>query len=164
MRCIKRHQFEVSCFYIVCRHVGRGGAGGGKCPPDFGRSEGAAGQWRRAALLPAPQIFRLCCIPDQCYLLIQTQSDSEKKSITRRDGGRSQNQGGIEIFGKDRVVRQIPQVPPPRPFHSAGPENNVVNYLQVEHKIIQSKLASQSLGKYVYVYLPTCFSDLSKQS
>ena len=40
-------------------------AGGrGACPPpppDFGRSEGAAGQLRRAALLLAPpQIFRLC--------------------------------------------------------------------------------------------------------
>ena len=40
-----------------------GGAGGAAAPPDFGRSEGAAGQRRRAALLPAPQIFRLCNMP-----------------------------------------------------------------------------------------------------
>ena len=36
------------------RHVGRWGAA---APPDFGRSEGAAGQRRRAALLPAPPYF-----------------------------------------------------------------------------------------------------------
>ena len=35
-----------------------GGPGGGAAaPPDFGRSEGAAGQRRRAALLPAPPDF-----------------------------------------------------------------------------------------------------------
>ena len=34
-----------------------GGQGWGSCPPDFGRSEGAAGQRRRAALLPAPLDF-----------------------------------------------------------------------------------------------------------
>ena len=31
--------------------------GGTAAPPDFGRSEGAAGQRRRAALLPAPPDF-----------------------------------------------------------------------------------------------------------
>ena len=41
----------------------KGGGKGGSCPPDFGRSEGAAGQRRRATLLPAPQIFRLCNMP-----------------------------------------------------------------------------------------------------
>ena len=47
-------------FYAqACRKVGAGGAA---APPNFGRSEGAAGQ-RRAALLPAPQIFR----PDAYY-------------------------------------------------------------------------------------------------
>ena len=34
-----------------------GGAGGAAVPPDFGRSEGAAGQRWRAALLPAPPDF-----------------------------------------------------------------------------------------------------------
>ena len=34
----------------------RGGRGAA-VPPDFGGSEGAAGQRRRAGLLPAPQIF-----------------------------------------------------------------------------------------------------------
>ena len=33
------------------------GAGEAAAPPDFGRSEGAAGQRRRAALLPAPPDF-----------------------------------------------------------------------------------------------------------
>ena len=33
------------------------GAGGAAAPPDFGRSEGAAVQRRRAALLPAPPDF-----------------------------------------------------------------------------------------------------------
>ena len=39
------------------RHVASGGAGGAAAPPDFGRSEGAAGQRRRAALLPNPLDF-----------------------------------------------------------------------------------------------------------
>ena len=34
-----------------------GWAGAAATPPDFGRSEGAAGQRRRAALLPAPPDF-----------------------------------------------------------------------------------------------------------
>ena len=43
--------------------------GGGQLPPTpkknkFGGSEGAAGQWRRAALLPAPHVFRLCDKPE----------------------------------------------------------------------------------------------------
>ena len=39
------------------RHVGGGEAGGAAAPPDFGRSEGAAGQRQRAALLPAPSFL-----------------------------------------------------------------------------------------------------------
>ena len=40
------------------RDAPRGGAGGAAAPPpDFGRSEGAAGQQRRAALVPAPLDF-----------------------------------------------------------------------------------------------------------
>ena len=39
----------------ACTKVG--GWGGAAAPPDFGRSEGAAGQRRRAALLPAPPDF-----------------------------------------------------------------------------------------------------------
>ena len=42
---------------FINRHVASGGAGGAAAPPDFGRSEGAAGQRRRAALLPAPLDF-----------------------------------------------------------------------------------------------------------
>ena len=38
-------------------HVESGGAGGAYAPPDFGRSEGAAGQRWRAALLHAPPDF-----------------------------------------------------------------------------------------------------------
>ena len=38
------------------RHVPKGGQGA-HAPPDFGRSEGAAGQGQRAALLPAPSDF-----------------------------------------------------------------------------------------------------------
>ena len=37
--------------------VQRGGAGGAHAPPDFGRSEGAAGRRRLAALLRAPPDF-----------------------------------------------------------------------------------------------------------
>ena len=46
------------------RHVGSRGAGGGSCPPDFGRSEGADGSGGGAPhyYLP-PQIFRLCDMP-----------------------------------------------------------------------------------------------------
>ena len=44
----------------ACRK--RGGRGA-VAPPDFGRSEGVAGQRRRAALLHAPQIFRPCDMP-----------------------------------------------------------------------------------------------------
>ena len=42
---------------IKSRHATSGGARGAAAPPDFGRSEGAAGQRRRAALLPAPPDF-----------------------------------------------------------------------------------------------------------
>ena len=35
----------------------KGEAGGARAPPDFGRSEGAAGRRRRAALLRAPPDF-----------------------------------------------------------------------------------------------------------
>ena len=46
------------------RHVGSRGAGGGSCPQDFGRSEGADGSGGGAPhyYLP-PQIFRLCDMP-----------------------------------------------------------------------------------------------------
>ena len=56
------------------RDAPRGGAGGAAAPPDFGRSEGAAGQRRRAALLPAPRIFDPWCIPDKenKYLVLLT--------------------------------------------------------------------------------------------
>ena len=40
--------------YQACN---KGGGRGGQAPPLFGRSEGAAGQRRRAALLPAPPDF-----------------------------------------------------------------------------------------------------------
>ena len=53
---------------IQSRHVGRGEAGGAAAPPDFGRSEGAAGQRQHAALLPAPGIFDPCCIPAHLLL------------------------------------------------------------------------------------------------
>ena len=44
------------------RHVG--GRGSVRpLPPDFGRSEGTAGQRWRAALLPLPQISKLCNMP-----------------------------------------------------------------------------------------------------
>ena len=39
-----------------------GGAGGARAPPDFGSSEGAA-------LLRAPQIFRLWHMPDRVALI-----------------------------------------------------------------------------------------------
>ena len=39
--------------YLHGRHATSWEAGGAAAPPDFGRSEGAAGQRRRAALLPA---------------------------------------------------------------------------------------------------------------
>ena len=42
---------------MLYRHAARWEAGGAAAPPDFGRSEGAAGQRRRAALLPAPPDF-----------------------------------------------------------------------------------------------------------
>ena len=42
---------------LLLRDAPRGGAGGAAAPPDFGRSEGAAGQRRRPALLPAPPDF-----------------------------------------------------------------------------------------------------------
>ena len=45
------------CTVVKSRDAPRGGAGGAAAPPDFGRSEGAAGQRRRPALLPAPPDF-----------------------------------------------------------------------------------------------------------
>ena len=59
-----------------------GGAGGAAAPPDFGRSEGTAGQRRRAALLPAPRIFDPWCIPG---LLSET-----KAKFSQPAGGRLQ--------------------------------------------------------------------------
>ena len=47
----------ITVLKFHCRDAPRGGAGGAAAPPDFGRSEGAAGQRRRAALLPAPPDF-----------------------------------------------------------------------------------------------------------
>ena len=43
--------------YHQHRHVASGGAGGAAAPPDFGRSEGVAGQRRRPTVLPAPPDF-----------------------------------------------------------------------------------------------------------
>ena len=54
MACIS---FEGQKRLSVGRDAPRAGAGGAAAPPDFGRSEGAAGQRRRAALLPAPPDF-----------------------------------------------------------------------------------------------------------
>ena len=50
-----KNPFEINrpLLYLY-RDAPRGGAGGAAAPPDFGRSEGAAGQRRRTALLPAP--------------------------------------------------------------------------------------------------------------
>ena len=52
-------RFHVFKRKTICmtRGVGREGAGGAAAPPDFGGSEGAAGQRRCAALLPAPPDF-----------------------------------------------------------------------------------------------------------
>ena len=43
--------------------MSEGGRGGSCPPPDFGRSEDAAGQRRRAALLPAPPDFQTLLHP-----------------------------------------------------------------------------------------------------
>ena len=61
-----------------------GGQGGQQAaaPLDFGRSEGAAGQRRRDALLPAPRIFDPWCIPG---LLSET-----KAKFSQPAGGRLQ--------------------------------------------------------------------------
>ena len=49
---------SIDEMYIVCTQACcMGGGRGGSCPPDFGRSEGAAGQGQRAALLPTPPDF-----------------------------------------------------------------------------------------------------------
>ena len=48
----------------ACLKRGGGGGGGAYAPPDFGRSEGAARQRGRAVLLLAPQIVRLCNMPE----------------------------------------------------------------------------------------------------
>ena len=48
--------FSVIFLFAGMSEGGTGGQLPG-APPDFGRSEGAAGQWQRAALLLAPQIF-----------------------------------------------------------------------------------------------------------
>ena len=49
--CAEDHPYKTS--EILFRGVNKGGQGqgGAIAPPDFGRIEGAAGQWRRAALL-----------------------------------------------------------------------------------------------------------------
>ena len=47
------------CPHAEIRHSRDAPRGGAAALPDFGRSEGAAGQRRRAALLPAPQILTL---------------------------------------------------------------------------------------------------------
>ena len=44
---------NISKVHVSGMHQG-GDAGGAAAPPDFGRSEGAPGQRRLAALLPAP--------------------------------------------------------------------------------------------------------------
>ena len=48
---IPEHKLSYLYLIILCRDLPRGEAGGAVTPPDFGRSEGAAGQWRRTALL-----------------------------------------------------------------------------------------------------------------
>ena len=50
-------QAIVQSLLLILRDAPRGGAGGAAAPPDFGRSEGAAGQRRHGALLPAPPDF-----------------------------------------------------------------------------------------------------------
>ena len=55
--------------YETGMHQGVGQVG--QLPPRFWRSEGAAGQRRRAALLPAPpRIFDPWCIPDYVLHLL----------------------------------------------------------------------------------------------
>ena len=67
----KKYLFGITCLVEKPLHMAEwqailfspgmleGGRQGGQLPPppDFGRSEGAAGQRRRAALLPAPPVF-----------------------------------------------------------------------------------------------------------
>ena len=58
---LRKDQYKISRLVTndlnKSRHATSGGARGAAAPPDFGRSEGAAGQRRRAALLPAPPDF-----------------------------------------------------------------------------------------------------------
>ena len=59
MNCSENVFLGFLVLLVIGRDAPRGEAGGAAppSPPDFGRSEGAAGQRRCAALLPAPPDF-----------------------------------------------------------------------------------------------------------
>ena len=70
------------------RHVGRGRAGGASAPPpDFGGSEGAAGQRRCAALLPAPPRFLdfATCLKRMSSVHYHLQVQANPKKIVQKN-------------------------------------------------------------------------------
>ena len=58
-------------------HVSKEGAGGAHAPPDFGRSEGAAGSGGAPHYYVPPQIFRLWTMPGHSYSVNHIYSHNE---------------------------------------------------------------------------------------